>query len=724
MPVKLKNIPLIERSDPLQKHLNTFLSPSKEKTEYAKKKLEVVGVARDLIKKNSDMPEKVSKPSDPLKTAEAKDKFSVLSAAIDKTAQVNPESQQTIIEYLSQQDKLRKENQLVHGKSFKDPNLNRLGLGIVENQDKSETPFYQRKFSSTHAYSFRGDQYSIQGAVEFGVTYDNRFFIVPKPDGLVVNNLYKMAQGALLKAVGCIQIGNSQVEERVTGGDVYPKVLEGQVNYVSVYNAFFDAPIDNIAVSLFALQHLGIDLSNTQVVIPNDNAPLIKRITDCNIAIQGEIQDAGYYLDETRFPGAKALAEKDLTLLDKIVELFCIIDDEFLALGNKKFLKEIYGEKELLKLNLIQLFSCTEKLIDNTEQKAKVTKIESELPAGIHQPSTSAQALSNQSILSNTTEVKKSDSFNDFWQAIKGLIQFFKEKNVDLSFLTSEINLILAYILHNGLTPAEKNQLQEWSIPGKIIPGRGLDIENISSFIAFDKKDPIQTCINLLKDYTKGQGLSGVIKRFFSLAWNRHYISSVNQFLREYDPENSPDNLTIYDILNKLRNFGADISLRDNKSTLLKRLLFCATLNGEESDFIPVIIDGECLDDAAHQLTLPLENVQPPHGTPIPTQPLWVPAPIAITPPPLPFGNSPTESTELLINRTKAGSYQDTFENKFFPEHNQPIRPRSASEASKRLTTKFFIDAEKGLNPIMLLGEQGKVAGGNACPSSPGVSGL
>lgn len=69
-------------------------------------------------------------------------------------------------------------------------------------------------------------------------------------------------------------------------------------------------PKDNIAISLFALKKLGIDLNHTQVVVPNDEGPLISRDSGCNIRIHGNLENASYYLNEKRFLGAKALAEK------------------------------------------------------------------------------------------------------------------------------------------------------------------------------------------------------------------------------------------------------------------------------------------------------------------------------------------------------------------------------------------------------------------------------
>jgi hypothetical protein len=584
MPIKLKNIPVVEPFDPLQKHLNNIVSPSKA-MEYAEKRLKAACAATDLIKKNTDTPEKASKVSDPLKTD---DNLTVLSAAIDKTVQVNQETEQTINEYLSNLDNLRKENQLVYGRKLGEFNLS-LGLGLVDMGDKSEYPCYKKSLTSTVTSIFHSEQYTQTGAVEFGVTYDNTIFIVPKSEGSVANNLYKMAQGTLLKAVGCIQIGNRQTEESVVGDDTY-SVLEGQVNYISVYNAFFDAPKDNITVSLFVLRGLGIDLNDTKVVIPNDNASLINPInSDCNISIRGEIKKAEYYLDETRFPGAKALAEKQLTFFDKIDELFCTIDDEIFVKRNKKFLEEIYGKKELLKLNLIELFNCVEEYINETGKKAKEIIAVTKPTEDINQPSTSFQSVVGQNIEIKVNIKETTGSFNNYWQAIRDSIQFFKEKNSDLSFLVHEINMILAYLLQNSLTVEEKNQLKELTIPARI-PGRGLDIENISSYITFYEQDPIKTCMALLKDYSKGDGWKGVIYRFFSGAWQRNYKDPVNKVLLDYSKNELPDNLTICDIYNKLKESGLIFNFdAESKSSLRKILLFCAKLNKEEEPLLDLI---------------------------------------------------------------------------------------------------------------------------------------
>lgn len=692
MPIKLKTISATILPDPLEKHLNNILSSSKEKMEYAEKRLKAACAATDLIKKNTDIPEKISKVSDPLKIAEVKDALPVLAAAIDKTAQVNQESQQTINEYLSDLRNLRKENQLIYGKRLGEPNLS-LGFGSSDMSDESKVPYYKKKLLSTDSFTYPVEQYSHQmGAVEFAITYDNTIFIVPKSEGAATNNLYRMSQGALLKAVGCIQIGNREVIENTSEEGVsYRHVLEGQVNYISVYNAFFDAEKDNIAVSLFALQELGIDLSATKVVIPNDNAPLVTD-PDCRIAISGEIKDAAYYLDENRFPRAKALATENLSIIYKIKEIFCSIDDEVLSKRNKNFVKKIYGEIELLKLNMANFFSCAEEFIQDT-QKVNKTKVEASPRTDVNLPTTSSQVDAEQnngdmSTASRPDVEEPITPFNGYWQAIKNSIQFFKGKNIDLTFLVYEINSVLAYLLQNVLMPAEKHQLKELTLPERI-PGRGLDIKNISAFISFYEHDPIKTCINLLRDYSKGQGFSGALKRFFSLAWNRHYIQSVNQFLIVYDQRGLPDNLTVGNILSQLQNYGAEISLRDDKSTLLNRLLFCVKLNGEENDFIPELVEidrdlGFVPDNNVPQSLLQLhESITPIHSTPQPIS-TWVPTAIATMPPPLSLGESPT------------GSFDEDF-----PTENL-TRKRSQS-------VKFFL-GDEGDNPDVIQHEQGNAA--------------
>ncbi len=226
MLIKLKKMLAIDPSDPSQKHLESILSPSQEnKMEYAK--LEVV--ARDSIEKNTPTPEK-NAHLDPLKTVEAKDNLTVLSNIVDMTAQENLEAQQrSIHKYLSQQAELRKDNQLVYGKSLSNSNLMGLGVGLAEHSNQPNEVFYKKKLISTDTYFYQGNQYAIQGTVEFGITYDNKIFIVPKYDSVITNNLYKMAQGAFLKAVGCMQIGNREIQEGVEAGETYSKILEGQV---------------------------------------------------------------------------------------------------------------------------------------------------------------------------------------------------------------------------------------------------------------------------------------------------------------------------------------------------------------------------------------------------------------------------------------------------------------------------------------------------------------
>lgn len=579
MPIKLKYIPPTTEklTDPLQAYIKNVLFSSEGKKDYAERKLKAACDAAELIKKNSEKKEDVkkSKPLDLLNSSDSKNKLAVLKAVTKNTSQISQESQQNIKVYLSDLENLRKENQLVYGKKIGKQGLGLgLGLGLANPGKQSEYPLFKKALKSTLLFNFHKERDIQTGAVEFALTYDNKIFIVANSEHSV-NNLYKMAQGTLLKAVGCIQIGNVKINENVNGF-LNSKILEGRIEYISVYNAFFEVPQDNIAVSLFALQKLGIDLSGTKVVIPNNNAPFIKFISGCNITVRGELQNVDYYLNETRFPRAKAVAEKQLTFIDKLIELFCCIDDEILNKRNKELIGEIYQEKELLKLNLIKLFNCAEEYINETGKKAKKTKTVAEPAEFINQPSTSS-SVNNFTIKIKVNTEATAESFNDYWQAIKKGIKFLEEKNLDFNFLIHEINMLLAYILQNSLTTEEKNHLEELersTTTAQKIPGRGLDVEAISTYIKFYEQDPIKTCMALLKDYSKGDGWTGVICRFFTGAWNRNYKESVNKFLSIYNKDDLPDNITICDIYTELKDSGLIFNFDAESRSSLRKILF------------------------------------------------------------------------------------------------------------------------------------------------------
>jgi hypothetical protein len=284
--------------------------------------------------------------------------------------------------------------------------------------------------------------------------------------------------------------------------------------------------------------------------------------------------------------------EKITFFSDRIVELFYIIDDEVLSKRNKRLIKDVHEEKKCLKLNLIKLFNCNEELIDNTIKEIK--KVETESGLGkeeTNQLSSSLEVNAEQNFQTPmNSEEASTGSFNDYLQAIKASIHFFKGKNIDLSFLAFEINMILAYLLKNNLTSEEKVQLNELTLSK--IPGRELDLENIPDYIYFYEQDPIKTCIALLKDYSKGEGCLGIIHRFFSGAWKRNYKNPVNKFLSIYKKGELPDNITICSIYENLRDQGLIFNFdAENKSSLRKILLFCAKLNNEEESLLHLIVN-------------------------------------------------------------------------------------------------------------------------------------
>ena len=126
--------------------------------------------------------------------------------------------------------------------------------------------------------------------------------------------------------------------------------------------------------------------------------------------------------------------------------------------------------------------------------------------------------------------------------------------------------------------------MDTWLESTDTIPGRCFDLEdeNFPALIRFYDENPVKTCVVLLKDYVKGEGLLGMIRRIFSGAWNRNYKDPVNKVLAMDKNKEFPDNVNMGHIFTRLRESGLIFSFdAPNKSRLRKILLFCAHLNGE-----------------------------------------------------------------------------------------------------------------------------------------------
>lgn len=471
-----------------------------------------------------------------------------VSTSVAPKAMGNP---QNVIKLLSEQHVLRNINRLVYTREENERSqAHGLNVSLEAEDNATVAPFY--KFASGISF------------VEFAITHDNEIFFASGAEGAEKQRM--PTYGTLLKAVGCMQL-----DEKVTveGSDVTSEKLEEIIKYISVYNTSFAVDPDNIAVSLFVLEQLGFDLSASKVIVPNKFAQLIHEINpDCYLNIRGEILKASFYLDEGRFPGAKAIArETSLTILDKITELFYSIDDEILSKRNEKIIKEVELEKSLLKSNIIKLIRRD--LFSKEEEATNLDEI----------------LIQRQLQVENTT--------NNQYVAINKIINSLKENQIDLSFLTQEILYLLSFKLQKGgLTDIEKEGLDTWIALNESIPARCYDLESKDShaLIRFYDENPVKTCIALLKDYSKGDGLLGIIMRFLSGAWNRNYIDPVNKVLLMHKNKEFPDNLNIGYIFERLRGSGLVLNLdAPNKSRLKKILLFCANLNGEKESLEQLI---------------------------------------------------------------------------------------------------------------------------------------
>ncbi len=515
MRIKVKRIdePLFE--DPIRAELEAWLNPSKEIPAL-----------------------EATNPTTPLMPISA-------SATVDSQAMGN---KQNIIKLLSEQHALRQFNRLIYTREkAEESQIHTPSLNVnLEVADKTAAaPYY--KFADGTNF------------VEFAITYDNKIFFTSgeERDKKQLIQTY----GTLLKAVGCMQLDKKVTIE---GIDVTYAKLEEIVKYISVHNPSFTAHSDNIAVSLFVLKQLGLDLNATKVIVPNKSAKWAHEINpDCLITIRGEIKDANFYLDERRFPGAKAIAsETKLTVLDKITELFHSIDDEILSKRSEKVIKEVELEKILLKLTIIKLIRRA--LFPKEEEETDLDEV-----------------LIQRKLQGENTA-------NNQYVAINKIIHSFEESHIELSFLNQEILYLLSFKLQKGgLSEVEKEGLDRWIASVESIPARRFDLDDKSfqSWIRFYDENPIKTSIALLKDYSKGEGFFGMLMRILSGAWNRNYKDPVNKVLSIDKNQEFPDNMDMSYLFERLREsgllFNPDAS---SKSRLRRILLFCAHLNGERED--------------------------------------------------------------------------------------------------------------------------------------------
>lgn len=517
MRIKVKRIDEPRLDDPIRTALETFLNPVKENLE-----LEATTSATPLMS----------------------------AAASTSTDTQAIGSKKNIIKCLSEQHALRDKNRLIYGcEKNEGSQLHAQGSNIsLKVEDKATVvPYY--KFA-------RGTSF-----VEFAITYDNKIFFA---SGAGVGERQRIqTYGTLLKAVGCMQLDKKVTLE---GTEVPYEKVEEIIKYISVHNTGFTAHPDNIAVSLFVLRQLGLDLSATKVIVPNKLAKRVSETNpDCRIDIQGEIKEAGFYLDERRFPAAKAMASgTELTIPDKMAELFYSIDDEILSKRNEKIIKEVERERMLLKLTIIKLIR--RELFPRDEKDEEETNLGEVLMQG---------------------SLQEENTANSHYVAINKIIHSFKENHIDLAFLSQEILYLLSFKLQKGgLIEVEKKALDTWLASIEKIPGRRFDLadKNFHAWIRFYDETPVKTCIALLKDYSKGEGLLGMVMRLLSGAWNRNYKDPVNKVLSMDKNKEFPDNMDITYLFERLKEsgliFNPDAS---SKSRLRKILLFCAHLQGERA---------------------------------------------------------------------------------------------------------------------------------------------
>ncbi|BBB15532.1 uncharacterized protein RVIR1_10630 [Candidatus Rickettsiella viridis] len=403
------------------------------------------------------------------------------------------------------------------------------------------------------------------GWSEFVITYDNKFILnytsreleksVAKKRKFFFNH-QTMGYGTFLKAAGKIKINNEKL-------------------IISPCSEYLELGWDYVPIILFVLQEKGLDVQNGNILIADEQGYIVPlpAISQKNALRQSE-RIVPFYFNEDRFPLAKAIAEnKELDVKGIVSKLLLSIDDSILSTRNKKDISELMAKKNHLKIAIVDFL---------------LLLIESDL-----------YQVADKAIEESFSNIIKS-------------IQLVKANHrVDLDFVKDELDSWIYYLFGLGFQTETKLGLVEKqegqillelfgisnveanlkAIKAGSLPQRHISEHDLirSPFIRFYSENPTKTCIALLRNYTKG----GFFWRLFTGAWRRHHIKAVEKFLKKYDAQQYPDNLSIQDIFRELFNLneGTLAEYKGKKGTLFARLLFCEKLeNGSAVDSAVAVV--------------------------------------------------------------------------------------------------------------------------------------
>lgn len=367
-------------------------------------------------------------------------------------------------------------------------------------------------------------------ASDFIITFDNKIIL-----NLTVGD-HLMGCGSFLKAAGRLTIENNKL-------------------HITPYNRYLGGVLGPhyIPIILFVLQEKGFP------------------VTRENICVMGGEAAVDFYLDENRFPSAKTLAgNKKISIELSLAELFLDIDDEILNARSQALIKAVDIKRAELQADVINFLL----LVANFgEKKDKTQEKVEEAPLVVEETAYQCYEKIVNCIQAFKVQHGRDISFIESelfsWSYYLIALSFQVESDIKIGYETGQALVELTEL---------KNTLKKIKESPSTISQRLKNDAIETSFLRFYTENPVKTCVSLLRDYTKG----GFFGRFFSGAWNRHHIKTVNSFLQSYEDEQFADDLSIQAIYQRL--FGEVNTLSEysgKQGTLYARLLFCARLNNE-----------------------------------------------------------------------------------------------------------------------------------------------
>lgn len=481
-----------------------------------------------------------------------------------------------------------------------------------------EPTFYTENMPEKHITRLHGDKW--QGWIDFFITSNNEIILTPTSylvktffgqesssiDLECYLNLATLSWGTLVKTAGKLRIEtDSQGNKRF--------ILAAESDYWEVdQDKMIPIVLQVFYQQGFYLSKENVFFLNKREAIPldiNESVPE-KFLTP----VDHYLATPGIYTEvsEEKYPLATKIAKRtDPVVAAKLSALFLAIDDAVLNSKNTSAIQQLFlspfisteGRPQnnrliVLKENIGKFLASltfeitdtaplTETNIDSALPSSSVTTAAIQLPEARKKPIQwlekifdDVQSIQNNHDIDLNFVCEEVLSLQFYYEETKRQYEEAQcqENEEKQQQLIDEINNTKAIFRHFSGDVARYSRRE---VSSSITFNRA----PITRFLSFYEQDPWQTCINLLRDYTKN---GSRLMRVLTGAWRRHYVPEVQQFLDDYDNGRIIKDGSINSIYQKIfsgQSLSELINDLDRKnSTCIARLRFCATLTGEMSD--------------------------------------------------------------------------------------------------------------------------------------------